>query len=295
MKKMFRGIYTALVTPFLEDGSLDLKAYEDLIEFQIKNGVNGIVACASTGEGATLDSPEYGLLFTTAVKVANGRVPIIAGASSNNTKRAVELSEIAKKAGANALLHTNPYYNKPTLSGLIAHFGAIAKAVDLPIIIYNVPGRTAANMTAETTLAIAKAVPFVIGIKEASGNISQIMDIINGAPSYFSILSGDDSLTLPLMSLGADGVICTASNEIPGQFSDMVKAALDGDFDKASKLHFEWLDLMNVNFIESNPIVVKTALSMMGKITEVFRLPLTPMEDKNRAVLKEVLKKHKLI
>lgn len=295
MKKLFRGTFTALVTPFKKDGSIDIETYEKFIEWQIASGVDGVVCCASTGEGATLELDEYKLLFETAVRVANKRVPVIAGASNNNTRRAVELSKIAEEAGADALLHTNPYYNKPTLSGLIAHFGAIAKACDLPIIIYNVPGRTAANMSAETTLAIVKAIPSVVGIKEASGNIPQIMDIIQGAPSYFSVLSGDDSLTLLLISLSADGVICTASNEIPRQFSTMVRAALGGDFEKARKLHYEWLELMNVNFIESNPIVVKTALSMMGKISEVFRLPLTPMTAENKTKLLGVLKKHKLV
>lgn len=295
MKKQYKGIFTALVTPFKTDGSVDIEAYKEHVEFQIKSGVDGVVSCASTGEGATLDLDEYELLFKTALKQARKRVPVIAGASNNSTKRAVELSKIAKKVGANALLHTNPYYNKPTLSGLIAHFKAIAKASNLPIIIYNVPGRTAQNMSAETTLAIVKAVPQVVAIKEASGNIPQIMDIIKGAPEYFSVLSGDDSLTLPMMSLGADGVICTASNEIPKELSTMVHAALTGNFNIARKLHYKWLDLMNVNFIESNPIPVKTALAMMRKIKEVFRLPLTPITDKNRIILKNVLKQHKLI
>lgn len=295
MKKLFRGTFTALVTPFRKDGSIDIETYEKFIEWQIASGVDGVVSCASTGEGATLELDEYKLLFETAVRVAKKRVPVIAGASNNNTKRAVELSEIAKKAGVDALLHTNPYYNKPTLSGLLAHFGAIAKATDLPIIIYNIPGRTASNMSADAVLTILKEVPQVVGIKEASGNIAQITDIIKRAPSYFSLLSGDDQLTLPLISLGGDGVICTTSNEIPKEFSILVRAALNGDFNKARKLHYEWLDLMDVNFIETNPIVVKTALTAMGKITEVFRLPLTPMTPENKRRLIEVLKKHKLV
>lgn len=295
MKKLFRGTFTALVTPFKKDGSIDIETYEKFIEWQIASGVDGIVSCASTGEGATLELDEYKLLFETAVRIAKKRVLVIAGASNNNTKKAVEVSEIAKKAGVDALLHTNPYYNKPTLSGLLAHFGAIAKATNLPIIIYNIPGRTASNMSADAVLTIVKEVPQVVGIKEASGNIAQITDIIKRAPSYFSLLSGDDQLTLPLISLGGDGVICTTSNEIPKEFSTLVRAALNGDFNKARKLHYEWLDLMDVNFIETNPIVVKTALTAMGKIAEVFRLPLTPMTPENKRRLIEVLKKHKLV
>src|SRR3990167_6043302 len=174
MKKQFRGTFTALVTPFRKDGGIDIEVYEKLIEWQIANGIDGVVCCASTGEGATLELDEYKLLFETAVRIARKRVPVIAGASNNNTKRAVELSKIAQKAGVDALLHTNPYYNKPTLSGLIAHFGAIAKSCNLPIIIYNVPGRTAANMSADTILTIVREIPQVVGIKEASGNIAQI-------------------------------------------------------------------------------------------------------------------------
>lgn len=284
-----------MVTPFTKSGKVDVAAYKTFIDFQIGNGVDAIVACGSTGEAATLELNEYELVVKTAVTQAKNRVPVIAGASHNNTQKAVQLSKIAKKAGADILLHTNPYYNKPTLSGLLAHFRAIVNATNLPLIIYNVPGRTGANMSSQTTLTIAREISHVTGIKEASGNINQMMEIVKGAPTDFSVLSGDDSLTLPLIAAGGVGIISVICNEIPKQFSEMVHAALEGNFDKARKLHYEWLDLMDANFIESNPIPVKTALFLMGKIEEVFRLPITPMTDKNKGVLKEVLKGHKLI
>ncbi len=293
--KKFQGTITAIVTPFLENGDLDLLALKKLVEFQIKNGINGIVACGSTGEAATMDYDEIGLVIKTVVEQTKKRVVVIAGAGSNDTKKAIKLSQIAKEAGADALLHVTPYYNKPTPKGLIAHFKAIANAVDLPIILYNVPGRTGANVTAETTLKVAKEVPSVIGVKEASGNINQIADIIKDAPKSFSILSGDDGLTFPVMALGGDGVISVVSNEIPKQMSALTKAALSGNWEKARKLHFEWLDLMNANFIETNPQPVKTALAAMGMIKEVFRLPLVSMDEKNIEKLQVVLKSHKLI
>lgn len=295
MRKKYTGAITALATPFKKDGTVDIVAYKKLIDWQITNGIDGIVPAASTGEAATMEVAEYETVLKIAVKGAKKRVPVIAGASHNNTKKAVELSKIAKKAGVDALLHTNPYYNKPTLSGLIAHFKAIADSTDMPIIIYNVPARTGVNMSAETTIAIAKAIPSVVGIKEATGNMAQVTDIIKGVSSDFAVLSGDDATTLPLLALGGTGCISVVANEIPKQFAEMVQAGRKGDFDRARALHYEWLDLMNINFIESNPIPVKTALTAMGRITEVFRLPLTPMTAVNKEKLMVVLRKHKLI
>lgn len=294
MKKI-RGAITAIVTPFLENGDLDLEALKRLVEFQIKNGINGIVPCGSTGEAATLSDEEKRLVIKTVVEQVKKRVPVIAGAGSNDTKKAVQLSKIAESCGVDALLHVTPYYNKPTPKGLMAHFKAIANSCDLPIILYNVPGRTGSNVTAETTLKIAREVPQVVGVKEASGNIGQIGDIIKGASKSFSVLSGDDSLTFSAMVLGGDGIISVASNEIPKQMSALTQAALAGNWDKARKLHFEWLDLMNANFIETNPQPVKTALALMGKIKEVFRLPLISMDEKNKEKLREVFSNHKLI
>ncbi|MDP3988010.1 MAG: 4-hydroxy-tetrahydrodipicolinate synthase [Candidatus Levybacteria bacterium] len=293
--KKFKGTITALVTPFNKDKSVDIKALKSLVDFQIENGVDGIVPCGSTGEAATLDVDEYELVVKTVIKQANKRVPIIAGAGSNDTQKAIKLSKIAKSAGADALLHVTPYYNKPTPKGLLAHFKAIADAVNMPIIFYNVPGRTGLNATPAVILKIAKEVPQVVGVKEASGSIAQMMEIVKGADPSFCILSGDDSLTYPLIALGGDGIISVVSNEIPKEMSSLTKAALNKDWEKARKLHYEWLDLMNANFVETNPIPVKTALFMMGKIKENFRLPLTPIEEINKEVLSKVLKKHNLI
>ena len=293
--KKFSGAITATVTPFLPTGEVDFEALKKLVEFQIKNKINAIVPCGSTGEAATLSDEEKGLVIKTVVEQVKKRVPVIAGAGSNDTQKAIKSSQIAKEAGADALLHVTPYYNKPTPKGLVAHFKAIAGSCDLPIILYNVPGRTGSNVTAETTLKIAKEVPSVVGVKEASGNINQIMDIIKGAPKDFSVLSGDDAITFPVMTLGGDGVISVVSNEIPKEMSALAKAALEGNWEKAKKLHFEWLDLMNINFIETNPQPVKTALALMGKIKEVFRLPLVSMDEKNKEKLREVLSSHKLV
>lgn len=292
--KLF-GAITAIVTPFKKNGSFDAPAYKKLIDWQIKEGINGIVSCGSTGEAATLDSKEYETVIKTAVEAAKGRIPLIAGAGSNDTKKAIAFSKIAKKAGADALLHVTPFYNKPTPNGLVAHFKAIADAVDLPIILYNVPGRTGSNVAAWVQVRIAREVPQVIATKEASGNLNQMMEIIQNAPEGFVVLSGDDAVTLPLMSVGGVGIISVAANEVPGDFSKMTKAALEGNWSEAKRLHYKLLDLMNINFIESNPIPVKTALSLMGKIEPGLRLPLVPMEDGNKEKLVKVLKDLKLI
>lgn len=295
MNKKFKGAITALVTPFLKNGDVDIKSLKNLVEFQIKNFISGLVPCGSTGEAATLDVDEYKLVVKTVVKESAGRVPVIAGAGSNDTKKAIKLSKIAKEVGADALLHVTPYYNKPTSAGLLAHFKEIAKAVSMPIIFYNVPGRTGLNAAPSVILKIAKEVPQVIGVKEASGNISQMMDIIKGASSDFSVLSGDDALTLPLMALGGVGCISVVANQIPKEFSALIRSALEGDWETARKIHYEWLDLMNANFIETNPIPVKTSLFLMGKIKEVFRLPLVSMEEKNKETFLGILKDHNLV
>ncbi len=292
--KLF-GAITALVTPFDENGNVDIPALKGLVDFQIKNNIHGIVPCGTTGEAVTLNEQEYRLVLETVVKQAGGRVPIIAGAGSNDTQKAIHYSQIAKEVGVDALLHVTPYYNKPTPNGLVAHFKAIARAVSLPIVLYNVPGRTGSNVSAATTIRIAKEVPQVIAVKEASGNIQQMMEIIQGVSPDFAVLSGDDAFTLPLMAVGGVGIISVASNEIPKAMSDLTEAALKGDFQKAKKIHYKWLDLMNINFIESNPIPVKTALALMGKIKESFRLPLVNMEEKNRGKLTALLKSQKLI
>ncbi len=295
MKKSFTGAITALVTPFEKSGKIDIFTLKKLVKFQIENGISGIVVAGSTGEAATMDVKEYELVVKTVVKIAKGLIPIIAGAGSNDTKKAIHLSQIAKKAGADALLHVTPYYNKPSPAGLLAHYREIAKAVKMPIILYNVPGRTGLNVLPNTVLAIAKEVPLVIGIKEASGNVAQIGELIQKAAPTFIVLSGDDALTLPIMAMGGHGCISVVANQKPKEFSELVKVAQAGDFARAKELHYQLLDLMNVNFIETNPVPVKTSLAIMGMIKEVFRLPLAPLTMKNREVLISVLKKQRLL
>lgn len=294
MKKL-TGAITALVTPFKKDGSLDIVSLRKLVKFQLSEGINGLVPCGSTGEAATLNSEEYQLVVRTVVEEVRGKVPVIAGAGNNDTVKAVHFSLLAKQAGADALLHVTPYYNKPTLNGLIAHYKAIAKAVSIPIVLYNVPGRTGLNLTSDMTLKIVNTVDHIIGVKEASGNIGQMMEIVKKAPSNFSVLSGDDVLTLPLLSIGGHGCISVIANETPRDLARLIQFGLAGDFTKAKKIHYELLELMNANFIETNPLPVKTALFLMGKIEEVFRLPLVPMEEKNKEILKGILKRMDLI
>ncbi|MCX6752546.1 MAG: 4-hydroxy-tetrahydrodipicolinate synthase [Candidatus Nomurabacteria bacterium] len=295
----FFGSIPAIVTPFEKNGDLDLPALEKLVLYQLKGGADAIVVCGSTGEAATLDEEEYSTVIKTVVKTVSGKVPVIAGAGSNDTKKAINFSLLAKAAGADGLLHVTPYYNKPTPNGLVLHFKEIAKAVDLPIIIYNVPGRTGSNVSPATIVRIAREVPQVKAVKEASGSLNQMMEIINetakNGPKDFMVLCGDDSLALPLIALGGHGCISVVCNEVPKLFSEMIHRALAGDMKEARKLHYDLLGLMNVNFIESNPIPVKTALAMMGFIKESLRLPLTSIEDKNRAPIEKVLKELKLI
>jgi 4-hydroxy-tetrahydrodipicolinate synthase len=296
MKRIkLEGAITAIVTPFKKDGSFDVQAMKKLVKYQLEGGINGIAVCATTGEAVTLNDEEYALVIKCVVDEVAGKVPVIAGAGSNDTQKAIKFSKVAKQQGVNALLHVTPYYNKPTPNGLVAHFKAIANAVDLPIILYNVPGRTGSNVLPAVIVRIATEVPQVIAVKEASGSIEQMGEIIKNAPSSFAVLSGDDSMTLPMMILGGKGCISVVANEVPKEFTNLCQAALKGDWDEARRLHFKLLNLMKVNFIESNPIPVKTALSMMGYMQENFRLPLVPIEDKNRPAVEKYLKELGLI
>ena len=289
------GAIPALVTPFNDDKSVDFSSLRNLIDFQIENGVSGLVLCGTTGEGATIKPEEYSEIIKTACERVKGRVPIIVGTGSNDTKKAISLSQTAEKAGADALLVVTPYYNKPTPNGLIEHYQKIAEAVGLPIILYNVPSRTGCNLTPETVFKILERVPEVIAIKEASGNLNQVAEIIKRAEEDFTVLSGDDALTLPLIALGAKGCISVVANEVPREFSELCKLALEGNFERAREIHYRLLGLMRVNFIETNPIPVKTALSMMGMIKENFRLPLCKITPKSKEVLKERLRELGLI
>lgn len=287
---LFRGTATALVTPFRKDGVVDEHTLCELVDWQIKSKIDALVPCGSTGEAATLSDQEMALVIQTVVDQVNGRVPVIGGASSNSTNKAIALAKQAKNCGVDAILTVAPFYNKPTQEGLYQHFSAIADAVEMPMIIYNVPGRTASNIDAATTLRLAEEVPFIVGIKEASANLAQIMEILRNRPKGFAVWSGDDNFAYPLVALGAEGIISVVANEVPKEFAAMVHYALKGSFDKALAMHYDLLPLMNMNFIESNPIPVKAALAMMGRIEEEVRLPLTPLTDASRQKLQKVLK-----
>ena len=285
-----RACATALVTPFTSDGSIDEPALKRLIDYQISNGVKVLVPCGTTGESATMTEEEDQRVISLTIELAKGRARVIAGGGSNSTAVAIENSKTIRDLGADAVLQVAPFYNKPTQEGLYAHFRAIAKAVpNLPIVIYNVPGRTSSNIAAETTLRLARDCENIVAVKEASGNLSQIMEILRERPEGFHVLSGDDAITLPLIALGGDGLISVASNEAPELMSQMVTLALEGKWNEARGLHYRLLPLMEVNFIESSPGPVKAALAMMGMIGENYRLPLVPIQEKSKAKVREVI------
>lgn len=283
------GCGTALVTPFHQDGSLDDAGLRNLVAWQIESGIDFLVPCGTTGETPTLTRDEWLHVIDTTVEVAAGRVPIIAGATSNATHEAVDKAkELASRPGVNAILTASPYYNKPTQEGQYRHFRAIAEAVgDKPIILYNVPGRTAANLEPSTLARLAE-IPNIVGVKEASGNMTQIAEAIHSVPETFLVFSGDDAVTLPVIALGGVGVISVASNEIPHEMTALTRAALNNDWDTARTLNRKYLPLMQANFIESSPLPVKAVLAMMGKLEEVYRLPLLPMRRDTRSRLQRI-------
>jgi 4-hydroxy-tetrahydrodipicolinate synthase len=285
-----RGCATALVTPFQRDGAIDEERMRALVDRQITGGVRLLVPCGTTGESATMTEEEDQCVIALTIEVARGRAKVIAGAGSNSTTAAIEYSQRARDLGADAVLQVAPWYNKPTQEGLYAHFRAIAEAVpETPIMLYNVPGRTSSNIAAQTVLRLARDCENIVAIKEASGNLSQIMEILRGRPANFSVLSGDDAVTLPLIALGAEGIVSVASNEIPDLMSRMTNLSLDGKWDEARQLHYRILPLMEVNFIESSPGPVKAAMAMMGLLEENFRLPLVPITEKSRVKVREVI------
>ena len=285
-----RACATALVTPFTSDGSIDEPALTRLIEYQIGNGVKVLVPCGTTGESATMTEEEDQRVISLTIELAKGCARVIAGGGSNSTAVATENSKTIRDLGADAVLQVAPFYNKPTQDGLYAHFRAIAEAVpDFPIVIYNVPGRTSSNISAETTLRLARDCENIVAVKEASGNLSQIMEILRERPQGFHVLSGDDAITLPLIALGGDGLISVASNEAPKLMSQMVNLALEGKWNEARELHYRLLPLMEVNFVESSPGPVKAALAMMGMIEENYRLPLVPIQEKSKAKVRKVI------
>jgi len=283
-----KGCGTALVTPFLSDGSVDEKALESLVNWQIDEGIHFLVPCGTTGESPTLKHDEHLSVVALTVRAAAGRVPVIAGAGGNDTAKIVGMIAELKKLGVDGILSVSPYYNKPTQEGMYQHFRALAESTDLPIIVYNVPGRTGTNLLPDTLLRLAE-IPNVAGVKEASGDISQIGEICTRAPGRFRVLSGDDSLTLPVIALGGHGIISVASNEAPAMMARFAEACLEGRWDEARNLNRRLYPLMKVNFVESSPIPVKAALSMMGKIQEVYRLPLVRISDGARAKVAAVL------
>ena len=294
-KLLFRGTGTALVTPFTRKGDLDERSLRRLVDFQIKNGVEALLPTGTTGESVTLSEDEQARVIEIVTSQARRRVPIIAGAGSNSTQKAISLAKSVLDSGADGILSVAPYYNKPTQEGFYRHYAAIADKIDAPIIVYNVPGRTASNIEAGTTLCMAEEIPNIAGIKEASGNFGQIMEILRNRSEGFGLWSGDDNLTLPLVALGADGVISVVANEVPKAFSEMVRLALKGKLEKARELHFKLLPLMDMNFIESNPIPVKAAMAMMGLLEDHYRLPLVPLSEPARRRMEKVLKDLRLL
>jgi len=289
---MFEGVYTALVTPFKDDGSLDLEALRAIVELQNEARVDGIVPCATTGESPTLTEKERIEVIKTVIECSKS-AKVIAGAGTNSTEKSIELVKEAKALGVDGVLSVCPYYNKPTQKGLYEHFKSIA-SVGLPVMMYNVPGRTGCSMSAEIAIKLS-SVPNIAGIKEASGDLQQIMRILEGAPKSFSVLSGDDAYTYPVMCLGGKGVVSVASNLVPREMVKMVHAALEGRFEDAKKIHYELLPLFRGLFIETNPIPIKEAMNVCGIRAGGLRLPLCAMEEKSRRALRDMLVSLKLV
>lgn len=288
-----KGAIVAIVTPF-KNGKIDEKAYRKLIEFQIKNGTDGIVPCGTTGESATLSYEEHERLIELTVEIVNGRIPVIAGTGSNSTREAIELTKHAEKAGADCALLITPYYNKPTQEGLYQHFKAVSESVSIPIILYNVPGRTGVNLLPETVARLSE-LKNIAGIKEATGDLRQVSQVIKLCRNDFVVLSGDDFVTLPMLAVGAKGVISVTSNIIPQDVARMVDAFFEGKYKEAEELHYKMWDINIAMFLETNPIPVKTALSLMGMISSEMRLPLSQMSEANLKKLKKALLEYKLI
>lgn len=292
---MFQGVFTAIVTPFTAGDLIDWQALEHMVEEQIEQGVAGIVPVGTTGESPTLSTEEHDQVVSDLIRIVNGRCKVIAGTGSNCTRSAIRTSLQAEKAGADACLVVNPYYNKPTQEGLYQHFKAIASELDIPVVLYNIQGRTSVNLETPTLLRLVESCPNITAVKEASGNLEQIRAVIEQTPETFSVLSGDDALTLDLIKSGGQGVVSVVSNLVPGQMVKMVQAALNQDWDKATELNQKLAPLYTASMLETNPIPIKAALAMAGKIQESYRLPLCPLSDAHRAELEQTLKVLELI
>ena len=286
---MLTGCGTALATPFTTGGAVDERALRGFVDWQLDEGIDFVVPCGSTGEAATLTAAEHRRVVEITVEQVRGRVPVVAGAGSNDTRKAIENSKAMKEAGATHLLHVSPMYNKPPQRGIVAHFLAVADACDLPIVVYNVPGRTGSNIEAATTLELARHAR-IIAVKEASANLAQITDCIAGKPDGFAVLSGDDELTLPILALGGDGLISVVSNVVPKLMTQLVRLGVAGQLEEARELHLRLLPWMRAAFIESNPLPVKAALAMMKKMENVLRAPLVPMDIQHDRLLSQALK-----
>jgi 4-hydroxy-tetrahydrodipicolinate synthase len=287
-RTLLRGCGTALATPFAADGSIDEEALRAFVEWQVREGIHFVVPCGSTGEAATMTQDEHRRVVEIAVEQVNGRVPVAAGAGSNDTRKAIALSKEMRDAGATHLLHTSPMYNKPPQRGIIEHFRAVADATDLPVIVYNVPGRTGSNVEAATTLALAEH-ENITAVKEASGNLAQVAEIIRGKPDDFTVLSGDDGFTLAIMAEGGDGVISVTSNVVPRLAAQMCEMFDQGDVNGAREIGHRLAAWTSAAFVESNPMPVKAALAMMGKFRNVLRLPLVPLADAHNETLQKAL------
>lgn len=291
---MLHGAFTALVTPF-KNGHIDEDAYRAHIEWQLEQGVNGLVPCGTTGESATMSHAEHESAIRICIEQVHGRVPVVAGAGSNNTAEAISLTRFAKNAGADAALLISPYYNKPTQEGIFRHFKAVNDEVAIPLIVYNVPGRTGSNVLPATMARMARELEHVVGCKEATANLVQISNILEQAPESFTLLSGDDFTVLATYAVGGKGVISVTANVLPRMMSDLCRACELGDYTEARRLHFALEPMNRAMFLESNPIPCKTALTLMGRMGGEFRLPLCPASDKTVAELKAVLEKYDLI
>jgi len=294
-KNFFQGVVTALATPFKKKGDLDYKALEKSLKFQIDNKVDGILLASTTGESPGLTLKEKMALIIRAVEYSSGKVPLYLATGTNETHESMDLTAMAKDQGASAALIVTPYYNKPTQDGLYEHYRIIAEAVDIPQIIYNVPGRTGVNMEPETVLQLANNCKNIVGIKEASGDLEQIMAIVKNAPKGFNLLTGDDKITLSAMAVGAKGCVSVISNYAPAEFVKLVRHAQNNKFNEAAKIHYKLLELMDLNFVETNPIPVKYALSLKGIMKDVYRMPLFPLTARNKRKLKAELKNQGMI
>ncbi|MBI2580950.1 4-hydroxy-tetrahydrodipicolinate synthase [Candidatus Woesearchaeota archaeon] len=285
------GAITAMVTPFKQDGSLDIAGLEKNVEFQIQQGISGLVPLGTTGESPTVSEEERETIIKTVVAAAAGKVPVIVGTGTNSTEHSIELSRQAEELGADAVLVVSPYYNKPTQEGLYRHFKAIAESIKIPLVVYNIQGRTAVNIETATLARMAQSCSNIIAVKEASGNLAQMMDVLDQLPKAFSVVSGDDNLTLSLMALGGRGVISVVSNLLPKKVSDMCAAAMKGDFAAARELHFELMPIFKTAFIETNPIPIKAAMGMAGLAAGPVRMPLCEMQPANLDKLRAAVQK----